>query len=77
MPLGGGAVLLLAYGFGTGIARAISVGEAGQLPRLMGAANGLRSRAVGDRGPGRGMQRRVLCGGGKSYTTGRALQCAG
>jgi len=38
MALGGGTVLLLAYGFGTGIARAISVGDAGELPRLMGAA---------------------------------------
>jgi ABC-2 type transport system permease protein len=38
MALGGSVVLLLAFGLGAGIARAISVGDAGELPRLIGAA---------------------------------------
>jgi ABC-2 type transport system permease protein len=38
MALGGSAVLLLALGAGTGIARAVSVGDAGELPRVIGAA---------------------------------------
>jgi ABC-2 type transport system permease protein len=37
MALGGSVVLLLAFGLGTGIARAISTGDAGELPRLIGA----------------------------------------
>jgi ABC-2 type transport system permease protein len=38
MALGGSLVLLLMLGLGAGIARAISVGDAGELPRLIGAA---------------------------------------
>jgi ABC-2 type transport system permease protein len=38
MALGGSAVLLLAYGVGVGTTRAISAGDAGELPRLLGAA---------------------------------------
>jgi ABC-2 type transport system permease protein len=38
MALGGSVVLLLAFGLGTGIARAIGVGDVGELPRLMSAA---------------------------------------
>ena len=38
MSLGGSVVLLLAFGIGTGIARAISTGDVGELPRLTGAA---------------------------------------
>jgi ABC-2 type transport system permease protein len=38
MALGGSVVLLFAFGLGTGIARSASTGDAGELPRLIGAA---------------------------------------
>ncbi|HWC09756.1 MAG TPA: hypothetical protein VG455_00890 [Acidimicrobiales bacterium] len=38
MSLGGGVVLLLAFGLGAGTTRALSAGQVSELPRLLGAA---------------------------------------